>query len=77
MFRLESYYSDNFKAALRKVTPKVKRVESLMFLICEDCGDEIPKGQRRHRCKNCGKLVCGWCYGHVHNTVAMPTAGGA
>lgn len=31
---------------------------------CEDCGDEVPS--RRLRCKDCGKLVCNWCAGHVH-----------
>ena len=34
---------------------------------CEDCGDEMEKGQRRFRCKRCNKLVCGWCLNHVHN----------
>ncbi len=33
---------------------------------CEDCGDEIPEGQRRTRCPHCKKLVCGWCFNHVH-----------
>lgn len=33
---------------------------------CEDCGDEMDPGRRRVRCKNCGKLVCPWCYHHVH-----------
>lgn len=39
---------------------------------CEDpkCGDDIPTGQRRFRCSNCGLLVCGWCFNHVH-AVAM------
>lgn len=34
---------------------------------CEDCGDEMEKGQRRFRCKRCNKLICGWCLNHVHN----------
>ncbi len=34
---------------------------------CEDCGDEMPDGHRRLRCRDCKKLVCGWCAGHVHD----------
>ena len=33
---------------------------------CEDCGEEIPITERRHRCHNCNILVCGWCMNHVH-----------
>lgn len=33
---------------------------------CEDCGDEVPFPRRRFRCRHCKKLVCGWCYNHVH-----------
>jgi formylmethanofuran dehydrogenase subunit E len=33
---------------------------------CEDCGEVVPG--RRLRCKDCGKLVCNWCAGHVHRT---------
>jgi formylmethanofuran dehydrogenase subunit E len=33
---------------------------------CEDCGEEVPG--RRLRCKDCNKLVCNWCAGHVHRT---------
>lgn len=33
---------------------------------CEDCREEIPVGQRRHRCQHCGKLICHWCFGHTH-----------
>jgi hypothetical protein len=33
---------------------------------CEDCHDELMDIQRRSRCKNCGKLVCSWCFGHAH-----------
>jgi hypothetical protein len=33
---------------------------------CEDCGDEIEAPRRRIRCKHCMKLICGWCYNHVH-----------
>jgi hypothetical protein len=38
---------------------------------CQDpeCGEEIPKGQRRFRCPRCGLLVCGWCWNHVHQLV--------
>lgn len=32
---------------------------------CQDCGDDTQK--RRTRCKACGKLVCRWCYNHVHH----------
>jgi hypothetical protein len=42
------------------MTPKRKARE------CEDCGDEMLT--RRLRCKDCGKLVCNWCAGHVHRT---------
>ena len=33
---------------------------------CEDCGDEVPSPRRRIRCKHCRKLICGWCYNHIH-----------
>lgn len=33
---------------------------------CEDCGDEMDEGRRRTRCPECGRLVCGWCWNHVH-----------
>lgn len=33
---------------------------------CDDCGDEMAKGDRRYRCTVCNCLVCGWCYGHAH-----------
>lgn len=35
---------------------------------CEDpeCGEDIPVNQRRARCPQCGLLVCGWCWTHVH-----------
>lgn len=36
---------------------------------CEDCGDEVET--RRTRCPNCGKLVCGWCYYHIHGVYSM------
>ena len=39
---------------------------------CEDCGDEA---RRRTRCPNCGKLICGWCYNHVHNRQELPPSG--
>jgi hypothetical protein len=32
---------------------------------CEDCGDPVIR--RRLRCPACRMLVCGWCFGHVHN----------
>jgi hypothetical protein len=35
---------------------------------CEDCGDEVET--RRTRCPNCGKLVCSWCYHHIHGVLA-------
>jgi hypothetical protein len=35
---------------------------------CEDCGESTPT--RRFRCRDCGKLVCAWCSGHVHRTRA-------
>ena len=34
--------------------------------VCETCGDEMEAGQRRVRCPYCNKLVCGWCFNHVH-----------
>jgi formylmethanofuran dehydrogenase subunit E len=34
--------------------------------VCEDCGEPTPT--RRFRCRDCGKLVCAWCSGHVHRT---------
>lgn len=33
---------------------------------CEECGEEIAKGNRRRRCIDCGKLVCPWCMHHIH-----------
>lgn len=30
---------------------------------CEDCGEDC---KRRTRCPRCGKLVCRWCYHHIH-----------
>ena len=36
---------------------------------CEDCGDECET--RRTRCPNCGKLVCSWCYYHVHGVYSF------
>jgi hypothetical protein len=35
---------------------------------CQDrsCNELIPKGRKRHRCGDCGLLVCNWCAGHVH-----------
>ena len=33
---------------------------------CEDCGEEVTTS--RLRCRDCGKLVCDWCAGHVHRT---------
>lgn len=30
---------------------------------CEDCNAIT---YRRTRCRACGKLVCRWCYNHVH-----------
>lgn len=38
---------------------------------CEDCHDEMQDCERRTRCKKCGKLVCGWCYNHVHSLPAV------
>lgn len=38
---------------------------------CEDCEEPVPKGKRRHRCKNCGSLVCPHCYHHIHLFAAM------
>lgn len=35
---------------------------------CDDCGDETRK---RTRCKHCGKLVCAWCYHHIHGVVSF------
>lgn len=37
---------------------------------CEDCYDEMQDNERRRRCPNCGKLVCGWCFNHTHNCPA-------
>lgn len=31
---------------------------------CEDCGERVIG--RRKLCWHCGKYVCGWCWGHVH-----------
>lgn len=31
--------------------------------VCEDCGDKV---SRRKLCWHCGKLVCGWCWHHIH-----------
>ena len=36
---------------------------------CEDCGDLIPGGHRRIRCKHCKMLICGWCNNHIHGLV--------
>lgn len=36
---------------------------------CEDCGEEV--AGRRTRCKNCGQLLCSWCYHHSHKVFAM------
>lgn len=35
---------------------------------CDDCGDEVLPLRRRLRCRDCKKLVCNWCAGHVHDT---------
>lgn len=39
--------------------------------LCEDCEEEIPKGRRRSRCKNCGTLCCSYCLHHIHKFAAM------
>lgn len=36
---------------------------------CQDCGDQV---KRRTRCKNCGLLVCRWCYHHIHKIGTAP-----
>ena len=41
---------------------------------CEDCGDDTQK--RRMRCKVCDKLVCRWCYHHVHNPELLEVSDG-
>jgi hypothetical protein len=33
---------------------------------CEDCGEIPEREARRIRCPRCNKLVCRWCYHHVH-----------
>lgn len=33
---------------------------------CEDCHEEMMDKDRRRRCKSCRKLVCAWCWGHIH-----------
>ena len=33
--------------------------------VCDDCGDEVPKGRRRTRAR-CGAMVCSYCLHHVH-----------
>ena len=38
-------------------------------LECDDCGDEMPIGQRRIKCKHCGKYCCKWCFYHAHGLV--------
>lgn len=43
-------------------------------LACEDFGESIDIGRRRIRCKHCGKLVCGWCYNHVHGLAMVEEA---
>jgi hypothetical protein len=37
---------------------------------CDDCHEEVPRGERRSRCKACGRLVCAWCDHHVHGLAA-------
>ena len=34
---------------------------------CEDCHDEMEDNERRRKCPRCKKLVCGWCFNHVHS----------
>lgn len=51
-------------------TPK-KRDRMNLFvkkpkILCEDCGDDMQPTQRRRKCSKCDKLVCGWCFNHVH-----------
>lgn len=41
---------------------------------CEDCGDDF---KRRTRCKTCGKLVCRWCYHHIHGGKLLGSGIGA
>ncbi len=36
------------------------------MLVCEDCGEEVPKGRRRVRCARCERVVCSYCYHHIH-----------
>lgn len=33
---------------------------------CEDCHEEMMDSERRRRCNKCDKLVCAWCWGHIH-----------
>lgn len=40
---------------------------------CEDCGDEA---KRRTRCPRCRKLVCSWCWGHVHGNTGLARVAG-
>lgn len=30
---------------------------------CEDCGEEV---KRRFKCPKCLKLICSWCWNHIH-----------
>lgn len=34
---------------------------------CEECHEEMMDSERRRRCGRCGKLVCGWCFNHIHS----------
>lgn len=45
---------------------------------CEDCHEEMMDSERRRRCGSCQKLVCAWCWGHIHgfaggNHLAAPS----
>lgn len=35
-------------------------------ILCDDCGDELERGTKRHHCLNCGLMVCGWCWICTH-----------
>lgn len=49
------------RAELEKLT-----VENVDGRECQDCEDPILDFERRRKCKRCKKLVCAWCYHHVH-----------
>ena len=39
----------------------MSREERTFVIICDDCGNEIPKGDHVYHCEGCGNEICEEC----------------